>query len=308
MFKKVIDEMAENGIQDLGLSGGEPFLHKDICSFIEYAAKKNILIRFNTNFTIYDEHLYKTISENPVHIQVTLDGPSSEIHDYTRGKGTFNKIDSNLKRLIESGYKNEPILVRMNLHKRNYEYIEDVVKYSKSFTDTVSLNLLRFVGGATKFSDAIGYSDMDIIKHIKKTSIDLSEKYNMNVYFVDDRESLGCPYYNYSQGVSCGLRIASDGSVYPCPYFVDKIFSIGNVKSNTLVQIINGEKMENFIKLLSLRKNYIPECIDCAYKGACKTGCPAESYYLTGNIFGSCQKCLRNKEKLNGVFAKLFRE
>lgn len=306
LFKTIIDEMKKEGLTEIAISGGEPFLHQELVSFIEYASQKGVSLKINTNFTIFDEKLYQTISSNPVYLQVTIDGASSQIHDYTRGMGTFDRIDKNLRRLIDAGFKNNPILVRMNLHKKNYKHIEDVVKYARSFTDTVSLNLLRFVGAATNFDDAIEYNDYETIKQIKDASINLSEKYHMNVYFIDDKESLGCPYYYNENGVGCGLRVASDGYVYPCPYFVDKIFSIGNIKNNTLVEIINSKKMKEFINLLSLRKNYIVECSECAYKGLCKTGCPAEAYYLTGNIFGSCNKCERNKATLNSVFSKLI--
>lgn len=308
LFMSVIDEIKEKGLNEIAISGGEPFLHPDICTLIEYASKKGISLKFNTNFTVYDEKLYNVISQNPVYIQVTLDGASPEMHDYTRGKGTFSKIDANLNRLMACGFNNHPILVRMNLHKKNYAYIEDVVKYAKAYTDTVSLNLLRFVGAASNFKDAIEYDDKETIQKIKKLSVDLSKKYAINVYFIDDKESLSCPYYYKDGGVGCGLRIAANGDVYPCPYFVDKIFSIGNLKDGTLTQIINSNKMENFITLLSLRKNYIPECVECAYKGACKTGCPAEAYYMTGNIFGSCSKCDRNKEMLNNTFSKILKQ
>lgn len=134
----------------------------------------------------------------------------------------------------------------------------------------------------------------------------LKKELKINIIFEGLNSSIGCPFYE-NDNIKCGLRISSDGYVYPCQLFSNKIFNIGNIKQNTLNEIVNSDRMKNFISLMNLRKFYIPECNECAYKCMCYTGCPAEAYNKNGNIFTNCGKCAQNKKIFNKVIHKIIK-
>ena len=67
--------------------------------------------------------------------------------------------------------------------------------------------------------------------------------------------------------------------------------------------ILTGKKLERFQTLISLRKYYIPECQECAFKHICATGCPAEAYTKNKNIFSLVGQCEERKRML---YQKIF--
>lgn len=297
-FNDIIEECKSLRLSQITISGGEPFLHDNIIDFIRLSVKNKIRLNIITNLTVFDEQLYSLIIENSIALQVTIDGHNSKIHDYTRGNGTFVNIIKNLYYLKDMGYRGF-VTIRMNLHMLNYEYIEEVVALSKSLNcKMVNLSLLNKVGAATRFNNFIQDSDYKILERINESAMILKNKYNIDILFEGLNPSIGCPYYG-NDNLQCGLRISPDGYVFPCQLFTDKVFNIGNVKDNSLLNIINGEKMNRFKTLLSLRKIFIPECSECAYQAMCFTGCPGEAYNKNNNIFTNCGKCDRNKSVFN---------
>lgn len=305
LFDKLTCDIKTIGLSSLSISGGEPFLHKDLSNFILNAISKDLHLSIITNATIYNHNLYKLLCEYSIPLQITLDGADPQTHDYTRGIGTFQKIISNIDALYNLGYTGV-LSVRMNLHKKNYLYIKDVALLSQKIgASSISLSLINTVGGGQSFNDLITESDFDLLEHVAILAENLQKGLNINVTFEGLNSSIGCPFYSIDN-IECGLRISSDGYVYPCQLFNDKIFNIGNIKHNTLIEIINSERMDNFLSLMKLRKFYIPECNECAYKCMCYTGCPAEAYNKNHNIFTNCGKCNRNKNVFNKVVHKIL--
>ena len=57
-FKEILDELNELGIVEINLTGGEPFIRKDIFEIISYIKQKNIALKISTNATLIN---YNTI-------------------------------------------------------------------------------------------------------------------------------------------------------------------------------------------------------------------------------------------------------
>ena len=304
LFDKMTNELRSMNVSSLSMSGGEPFMHPQICELILNAINKNILVSIVTNGTIYKKNLYELICKYSIPLQITLDGADTTTHDYTRGENTFLKIMENISTLHKMGYDG-PLSIRMNLHKKNYFYIKEVVRLSEQLEATnVSLSLINTVGGGKNFDYIITDKDFEILSAIERQTNELKNEFKINIIFEGTATSIGCPYYG-RDNILCGLRISSDGYVYPCQLFNDKIFNIGNIKNESLVEIINGEAMTRFLSLMSSRKYFIPECNECAYKCMCNTGCPAEAYNKNQNIFTNCGKCFRNKKVFNKTIYKI---
>lgn len=297
-FTLIVQEAKSFGLSQISISGGEPFLHPKIIDFINISVKENVKLHIITNLTIFNKQLFDLLVDHSISLQVTIDGPTDITHDYTRGKGAFDKTIKNLNYLKILGYQGF-LTVRMNLHKKNYNHIEDVIKLSKSLNcQMVNLSLINRVGAATRFDEFIENNNYDILNNVNKSVILLMEKYKIKIIFEGLNPSIGCPYYG-GDNIECGLRISPDAYVFPCQLFTDKIFNIGNIKHNSLLKIVNGKKMNDFKTLLALRKTFIPECSECAYQAMCSTGCPAEAFNNNRNIFSNCGKCERNKSIFN---------
>ena len=93
--KSFIDEAIDKnlGCEEIGFTGGEPFMNKDILKMIEYSLSKNfkVLVLSNAMRPMLNikEDLLKLNHQNLV-IRVSIDHYQKEKHEEVRGKNTFD--------------------------------------------------------------------------------------------------------------------------------------------------------------------------------------------------------------------------
>lgn len=110
--KKVMTEIKSENypVQLIGITGGEPFINKDIISIITEVLKNQLEILILTNgFNVIDRHkdnLLKIKEEfnEKLHIRVSLDHYTLAIHENERGKNTFAKTLTNIKWLGDHNF------------------------------------------------------------------------------------------------------------------------------------------------------------------------------------------------------------
>ena len=135
--KQLLSRQAgREGLKHIGLGwfGGEPLIARDIVFEItEHALSEaqNHNLEFTcgitTNGYYLDKATFIRLAELQVTTyQVTLDGPP-DVHNQSRilfsGQGTFDRIWTNLEDIHKSD-KNFVLILRMNVHDRNYEAIK----------------------------------------------------------------------------------------------------------------------------------------------------------------------------------------
>lgn len=118
---------------------------------------------------------------------------------------------------------------------------------------------------------------------------------------------IGCPYNNEMGTIDCGIKIDSEGDVFPCQLFSDKKFCIGNINENNLDCIIQSKEMNDFILIIRERKLINKNCVKCGYKFLCGCGCPAKAFIEYKDI-NSPQLCPIRKETFNSMLKEIIRE
>jgi MoaA/NifB/PqqE/SkfB family radical SAM enzyme len=105
--KRLVDEAVDLGFKEVFLTGGEPFILKDIYEMIAYASER-IPTTVLTNGMILNgsrlEKLYTVANEN-LHLQISLDGGNAEDHDAFRGKGTWVKTVEGINTLLDHNFR-----------------------------------------------------------------------------------------------------------------------------------------------------------------------------------------------------------
>ena len=107
--KLFIDEaIVKNlGTKEIGFTGGEPFMNKDILKMIEYSLSKNfkVLVLSNAMKPMLNkrEDLLK-INHQDLTIRVSIDHYQKEKHEEIRGKNTFNVMMEGLKWLNQNNF------------------------------------------------------------------------------------------------------------------------------------------------------------------------------------------------------------
>ncbi|MBU4348137.1 radical SAM protein [Patescibacteria group bacterium] len=153
-FKKIAKSL-KHPLKTLMISGGEPFLRKDlaeICyNFIKYNKTKRISIDTNGILTEKIIEIVKTILEKNqkrvFHIQVSLDGPE-KIHNKMRGvKNCYQKTLNTIKNLekINKKYKNLELSIMTTICDLNFNHIESFCQDFAKLHPTVlhKFNIMR---------------------------------------------------------------------------------------------------------------------------------------------------------------------
>ncbi|PIQ88740.1 MAG: hypothetical protein COV72_06670 [Candidatus Omnitrophica bacterium CG11_big_fil_rev_8_21_14_0_20_42_13] len=99
-IKLIIDECADLGIKTIRFTGGEPLLYDKIDEALRYAKSKNLYTILNTNATIFDKKIEKTIQNYVDNVLISLQGfnPGSE-KKLTNNKYDFHRKLQNITRL-----------------------------------------------------------------------------------------------------------------------------------------------------------------------------------------------------------------
>lgn len=136
VIKKALDEIA--GWQrdcTVVITGGEPFLRKDIFQIIEHAVNNGLKTEVISNGSLIDEKLaLKIISSGLKNIAISVDGARAKTHDFIRGKGSFEKAINGLNQLVkvkrELG-RNPQISVWTTIMKENLDELSDIIPLVK---------------------------------------------------------------------------------------------------------------------------------------------------------------------------------
>ncbi|MEI7998756.1 MAG: radical SAM protein [Candidatus Omnitrophota bacterium] len=89
-IKETLDEAAYLGIKVIRITGGEPLLHPDIQTILNYAKSKKLTVILNTAAENITPELMKTIITNVDAILISLQGYNEKSHtSYTHSKSLF---------------------------------------------------------------------------------------------------------------------------------------------------------------------------------------------------------------------------
>lgn len=305
---ELIDEMAKIKIFTVRISGGEPFMRKDLLTIIEYLANNNIRVSINTNAMFITEAITRKLLKyrNRIEdIMVSIDGSNEDVHERLRGKGSFAKMIDGVQKLTQAGLN---VSAYTTVVKYNFSDIEKIIMLGKKLKiKHIKFNELLPLGMGLRYYSELELNHAErhaVIKTLKK----LSEKYEG---FISGTYLQICDMFSINQpgnqtGVlsGCGatlnsLTILADGTVVPCDRMQD--FVLGNVRQKSIKDIWNSSPaLKLFRERFNKTLNDIRECADCTYKRRCSGGCPAVPYFLEGNLLGrdplSCYRIYTGKE------------
>jgi MoaA/NifB/PqqE/SkfB family radical SAM enzyme len=134
-IKNLIGQIAQWEVEEIELSGGEPFMRKDIWEIISYASSKNVGMNITTNGTLLTNKDVERLFDYKINrLQISLDG-IGKTQDKIRGvKGTYKKIIKNVKQINDlrkkkhSNLKINATTVIMQQNINELTYLIDTTK------------------------------------------------------------------------------------------------------------------------------------------------------------------------------------
>ena len=292
---ETIDQMADMGIGFIVLSGGDPLTNGDMLEILEYINKKRKLkAGISTSLLTLTEDVAKKMKELNVLVQVSLDGSTSEVNDWNRGKGSYEKTMQGLKLLKRYEI---PFRFAYVINKHNVEDVEDMVMLGHELgAIEVAFGKVKIAGRA-KGQEEVAYpgvKEMASTYHklyrkeieMRQTGVTIRCKHNQAL-LTGLHDRVGC--------LPCGagrtfVHVSYNGNIVPCSLLSnEKEFYLGNVKKDKIKDIWDNSPTFEFFRKTTA--DDIEICRNCPAKYLCGGGCRADAYLNHKDLNGPCGDC-----------------
>lgn len=214
------------GIDKIRITGGEPFVRKDLMVLLRSLSKLDGLndISVTTNATLIGPHINELKELGIKNINVSMDAINRETFERITRRNEYDVVYNNIIRLITEGFN-----VRINfiaLEGQNTEDIIPMLELTKHYDVSVRfLEEMPFNGGSKKFQ-TIKWDFKTILEHISNTH---PEYYKLESPKTSTSLNYKIPGFKGTFGVipsfsrtfcgSCNrLRISATGDVITCLY------------------------------------------------------------------------------------------
>lgn len=282
----LIDELASLGVFQIGFSGGEALLRRDIFTLMEHAKKRGIKVQLTTNATLISEATAKKLVKlEPITVGVSLEGATKQSYGSFRGEENFERALSGVRALLRHSL---PVKLKVAVSRRNLSEVDAILKLALELgVEAVDMFLLYPEGRARSMKgEALSSTEIKEFltllarrrrEYEGKLAIDVDDK--PNAFLVD--ASLGAS--------TCGAgaywaEVLPNGDVVPCIFL--RSMRAGNVREASFKEIWQGSVWE------PLRSRRLKgRCGECEHASRCGGGCRANALLLLGDIMQEDALC-----------------
>lgn len=297
IIQKAFDYASGGGV-NFSFQGGEPTLCglEFFENFVLSVKKRNmsnavVTYALQTNGTLLDDDFCEFLARNKFLTGLSIDG-KSQIHNENRvdkvGKGTFNKVMQGVDLLKKHKVEFNVLTVVSSKSKKK---ATEIYKFLTSH----GMNYIQFITclepfGCEPFSSGFALSNEEYFEFYK-TVLDLyleDKKAGKQVYirYFDNILKMAkgqtpelCGMYGHC---TCQLVVESNGNCYPCDFYCEDKFLLGNINKDDLEKL---SASENTKKFLSPSFAVDEKCKSCNVFSLCKGGCRRErDYFSDGNL------------------------
>jgi len=286
----------------IALTGGEPFLKKELFPLMDYLEQNEYIWRIGilTNGTLIDEKVADRLKtfQKLYYIQISLDGASEETNDFIRGKGSYEKAINSFRLLHRKGINTR---LMFTVHKRNIQEVPSLIDLAiKEKINTLTIE--RFVpeGKGVKIKDWF-LSKEEVHKLFQYVSWRSDKEYQRgNPLQILKYRTLWANIdpgrarttdipLEIDLGGMCSigidsLTIISDGTVLPCRRLP---IPIGNLKNDSIFKIWYTSDL---LWKIRNKNNLKGKCNKCDLIPRC-SGCRAIAYATTGDYLAEDPQC-----------------
>ncbi len=211
-------------------SGGEPLLRRNLLfDCLEILASNSIRTVVLTNGTLLNKKTIKTFLKLKVQeIEVSLDGPTEEIHNRLRGNSFFIKIIETLKTLKEMQFPQYE--VSLVITPFNWRELSSMIIFlSELETPLLILRPMLICGRALKYKDSLLPTPLQYRKvWYMINNLANRKETKIKIMYVDPLSHI----YSFSSGKDFfGMEIKANGDLIISPYIQ---LPIGNIRRHSL--------------------------------------------------------------------------
>lgn len=266
----------------------------------KYARGRQIDNAIQTNGTLLTEEWCRFLKENNWLVGVSIDGPQ-EFHDEYRrtqsGKPSFMKVMQGIRLLNRYDVAWNAMAVVNDFNADYpldfYHFFKEIGCHYIQFTPVVERMMPHSDGRhLAHWQDSIDclVADFSVTPeqwgNFLCAIFDEWVRQDVGNYYIQLFDSTLANWVGESPGVcvyarECGHASVMEfnGDVYSCDHFVFPEYKLGNIRQQTLVEMLYGEKQKAFGRM---KRDALPhQCKACEYLFACNGECPKNRFAMT---------------------------
>lgn len=323
---QTVERIAEVNPSLVILTGGDPFIRKDMPQIIQALLDKQFRVGIESNGMLITDELAQQMADavlagRDISVAVSIDGGDATSHDFQRGTGSYELALRGIETLRKHGV---PVQVQCVVNRVNIDTLPKLF----SLAEHLDLYMLAFafvnpVGRALEFLDQLEMTPADLERSLQLILAGMEA--HPSVHTVIKLPPALIPPHLYPRftalrnrrthqpvalSTSCNfplLGILPDGSVTVCSVTRTRVQAqMGNVKDESLVDIWQRNHFDE------MRKQYVEAtwltgiCGDCVFKKGCKGSCRAWAYMEYGAYSDPHPLCAALENA--GLFPHVYRE
>jgi SynChlorMet cassette radical SAM/SPASM protein ScmE len=296
------DELGSLAVRSVCLSGGEVFTRPDLFALIDRAIENRMRYSLLSNGILVDDAIVARLLERRTRldsIQVSIDGSCAELHDASRGRGSFEKALRGLRLLKQAGL---PVTSRVTINRHN---VADLEPIAELLLDDVGLRSFgtndAIEMGSCRQNDSIRLPpELERAAMLALARLDRRypgrvtamagplARWRMFHAMERTRFAGGEPTPLMGRLTACGcifdkIAVNHDGTITPCNMLATMV--MGRIGETPIRDIWRSHP---HLRALRDRRQIpmddVAECKGCEWTAFCNGSCPAVQFGLTGSL------------------------
>ena len=279
-WKTVLDELVAASCRKIHVSGGEPFLRRDLLDILEHGAAAGLKVNLTTNGTLLDKEQARRMGRGGINaVSVSVDAATAGKHDTIRGReGSFKQSLRALRWLKRFQRRGKPKLrINVVLMRDNYKTLPDLLRLAGELgvDDVVPMPVDESFDGHQKLKRRqIEHYNQAIASQV----LELRQRYGFDTspdrvfpFGTTDRDIKHSKRGDYARGYHqrqlclapwLHTFIAWDGNVYLCCMTTEMMDPLGNVAEHSVASVFQGGRYARARRRF-LAARPTPQCHRC---------------------------------------------
>lgn len=290
-FKEIIKEAADIGVNDIEVSGGDPFIGSDIFEYIKVMV--DCFPRRWTTSTkslLTEDDVRRLVDIGLKNIQVSIDTRNERTANKLMGcEGAFAEVSKTLSNLISAGIR---VSTNSTITSYNIADIPDLVHWLVDIGVKEIRNTFYYSSGNRHLSSLFPTNEQ-ILQYNEKilcakqyceangvvTNIETHDLYRSTE---SEDKRLFCGGYSNSMSIRYDGSVLFCDSLNRCDDFV-----AGNLKNQGIMEVWNSNKLKQFSDPMYFHEKYKgTKCYDChLYNNCFYKRCYVRSFNEYGSYF-----------------------
>jgi len=121
----IIRDAADAEVEHIHLTGGEPLLRGDLVRILNEIVELGMEASVFTNATLLNNDLASQLSRLGVKVFTSIEGPSRDVHELIRGRGSWDAVLNGINLLRDHGV---PFHVNVSVSELNWRYVGEAIE------------------------------------------------------------------------------------------------------------------------------------------------------------------------------------